>query len=1306
MKTKLLIVAFVAATFAAYPAAGVKFYNINAMYGISMREMASVCKDDNGFVWAAAKTGVMRLAGYDCRVYPLPYQTADIFKTNLVCKNSLLVAYSNNGQVLRYNALHDRFDFLFHLGKDLKNRNLMVYALHIDEDKNFWLSTSAGLYKYDNKQLTLTLTEKNKAEVPFSIWYNDTHFLYVIGDEIRLMDTRSAKSTCIYKNSVLSTIVASSLYYDNIADKLWIGTNSHGLFCYDFKTKQCNALPIRSFPKQPVRAIKAYTDSTLLVGIDGQGIWELSKKGNKVLNIYKEDVDDVFSLKGNGVYDILCDRDERVWVCTYSGGLSFFEQSFPFINQIRHQANNPNSLSNDNVNKVIEDSRGNIWFATDNGICRWNVSQDTWATFYHNTQEQAQVFLSLCEDNKGRIWAGTFSSGVYVIDGKTGKELAHYSNGTQEYPFSSRFVFDILKDSQGDLWLGGVMGNIICYVSQKEQFKPYLSLAVYAFAEWSPTRLLLASTLGLCWLDKSTGNIETISGEYFPHDLLLRGNDVWICTCGEGLIRFNLKNKTTEKFTTESGLPSNYINSIMEAEGYFWLGTENGLCRFNPDDKTAVTYSSVLPLSNVSFNRNAHCMLRNGQLIWGTNKGAILFNPTALPETQSQGQIFVQDILLSGHSIRKSTSPALSVPLDSLQELTLNYDQNTLTLELIPIGLAIAGAKLQWKIEGLDADWSLPSNQRMFTYTNIPAGNFKLKIRLLDSSFSQIIAEREILLSITPPFWETIWFRLLIFLLLASILHFSLRYYIDHLKQRHAEDKIRFFANTTHDIRTSLTLIKAPIEELSKENNLSDLGKHYLYLADEHVKRLSLTATHLLDFQKADLRKDQLVLQMIDVVTLITQRKLMFESLAKSRNIELVLTVTPTSYFTAIDKTMMEKVIDNLFSNAIKYSHNDSKVQIVFTGKVKHWTLTVTDQGIGIGKNAQKKLFREFYRSDNAVNSQIVGSGIGLLLVKTYVALHKGAIRCVSQENAGAMFKIAIPYKKIIDKSTAAHTNSTTEHHSSGTNAAETSQAVLPASESKAKEMSILIVEDNNELRNFMLHPLREEFRVNVAEDGAIAWKMIQNRLPDLVVSDVVMPNMDGFELCKRIKSTYETSHIPIILLTSLTDKSEQLHGLGLGADDYLTKPFDMALLSQRIKSIVRNRKTIREKALKLMPENVEKPIFANELNDKFVKKAIEVVHANISNSDFGKDEFASAMNVSTSLLYQKIKSLTDQSPVDFIKTIRLNYAFELLQSRKHNVTEVSELCGFSSINYFSNTFRKYFGKSPIEIEKGTEKQQ
>ena len=409
-----------------------------------------------------------------------------------------------------------------------------------------------------------------------------------------------------------------------------------------------------------------------------------------------------------------------------------------------------------------------------------------------------------------------------------------------------------------------------------------------------------------------------------------------------------------------------------------------------------------------------------------------------------------------------------------------------------------------------------------------------------------------------------------------------------------------------------------------------------------------------------------------------------YASYAAGKQIDIKVDLMPEDYWVQADVRMLERVVDNLLSNAVKYSTSGELIEVTFTGKATEWVLRVKDYGIGISKAAQRKLFHEFYRSDNAVNAQIVGSGIGLLMTKRYISIHGGKITVTSELGVGTTFDITVPLRLASQMKTADVPVADKIEMSENGDLA-------------VHDMHILIVEDNHALCEFMVHPLREHFRVTTANDGQQAWEMLNDLQPDLIVSDVVMPRMDGFELCRKIKSTYETSHIPVILLTALSDKTNQLHGLGLGADNYLVKPFDMALLASRITSIIRNRRTVLQKALEAKRDDV-RSIVANRMNDEFIKKAVECVRANIANENFGKEEFASALALSQSLLYKKIKALTNLSVVEFIRSIRLNYAMEKLRSGEYNVTEVSEMCGFNTSAYFSKVFKEYFGKTPTEV--------
>ena len=1299
MRFKLLtLFLFIASTFCSF-ASEVKFYNINDIYGVSVREAYSICKDEKGFIWTSSKTGVLRISENDLRTYQLPYERSDIVSTKLIYQKSCLIAYTtSNGQLFAYNELYDRFDLLVDLQLILGNQYINIWEVIIDNENALWLATSVGLYKYKDRQLN-NIFDKS-IEIQYITHYKDRTIFIATQEAIFLLDLETLKETSIYKYKFNDEIQVSALLYDKERETLWIGTVFSGLLSYDIKQKHFSAAAT-ALPQHPILAIEKSKNNSLFIGFDGQGVWELSDNNTTILNIYKENADTPSSLRGNGVYDILCDDNKRVWIATYTGGLSFFDQKPLLITQITHQANNANSLIDNYINKILEDSKGDIWFATNNGVSRWEVSANKWYTYLQKEQGQTNVIQTLCEDKNGNIWAGTYSSGVYILDGTTGKEIKYLSHEKNPAEFSSQFIIDIYPDSQGNIWLGGTR-NINCYQQNEKRFRTYEPQPIRSFAELSTDKMLLACTYGLVLLDKVSGRTNVLINNCLVQDIWVQGDDIWVATSGEGLIHYDYKTDNTKKYTTDSGLLSNYINSIIYANDYLWLGTENGLCRFHPQDNSVTTYTSILPLSATSFNLNSCLQLKNGDLIWGTNNGAAMFNPDLLQQTKINGKIFFQDIIVSGNSIRKNDKLIAGIPIDKKEKLTLDYNRNNFALELLPIGTSVNGVKFSWKMEGLDSDWNQPSTFGLASYPNLPGGNMTLRVRMLDSSLSQIIDERSLAIYITPPFWETWWFRLIIIIIIAGIIAYSLKAYSNHLKQKHTRDKIRFFTNIAHDIRTSLTLVNAPIEELSKAPELSEESRYYLRLATEQSDKLSLVANQLLDFQKVDTGKERLYLIMTDIVSLVHKRVLIFKATAQKKNIKLLFSSNCQSYSTAIDELKMEKVIDNLLSNAIKYSHTDSKVEITLTCLEKEWSLEVTDYGLGIPEEAKNKLFKEFYRGENTANSKIMGSGIGLLLIKEYTIIHAGKVSLESTSGKGSSFKITTPYKKVDEICSVTKDNSAYSSARSMDNLEE--QSINPVKkDDREKTMSLLIVEDNEELCNFLQSSLSKHYSVITANDGVEAWKLIEKKAPDLILSDVMMPNMDGFELCKLIKSTFETSHIPIILLTALSEKVNQLEGLGLGADDYIIKPFDVSLLLQRIKTILRNREIIKEKALKLINQpNKEQAIYSNELNDKFVKKASEVVHDNISNNNFGKDEFAAAMNVSPSLLYQKMKALTGQSPIDFIRTIRFNYALELLKSSKYSVTEISEICGFSSANYFSTAFKKHFGKSPAEISNQT----
>lgn len=1249
------------------------FHNISDLSGISLREINSVVRDDDGFIWAASRTGILRVASSDYQLYELPFITTDVMKMKMACRNNLLVAATQNGQLFRYNRILDRFERWATLSPRLGVEGWVTNLL-IDADGKVWISTSVGIFLCMGKERVEAFQSTTGRCYITSL--DDGYALAFVQSAVYSIDTRKQEKSRL--GGQMPHFI-SSARYDARSKRVWVGTYDVGLWQYDLQEQEVKKAAVPQFPKLIVRDILIPDDSTLWVGIDGGGICILDSGACRMLHVLHEDLDKPSSLRGNSVSSLLLDDRGRIWTATNSGGLQYVETKPSVVEHLVHGINNPQSLHNNEVNHMMADGQGNLWIATSDGISRRDARTQEWKQLYGGRQ---QSFLSLASDGKGRIYAGTYGDGLYVLDEASGRELHHYTHQDGTIFGPAGFVFATYTDSDGDVWIGGVKGNVYCRRSSDGSLRTYDTQPVYCFAECLPGQILLGCAYGLLLLDKETGKFDVLLSNHTVYGIAVVGHTVWACTSGDGLIGLDMRTAEQTHITTRQGLPGNYTKSLLAVGDHLWVGTDKGLCRIHLPQLRIRTFAAQQLLANVSFSINAACRLPDGRIAFGSNNGAVLLHPEKVDTMHVSGRIYFSDIRVSGRSIRENPDVELTVPVDSLSTLRLSYPQNSFTLSVLPLGNVSASFLFSWKLEGQDNEWNTYTTNRYINYTNLPAGNYTLAIRLYDGG---ILSERKLTVVVAPPFWQTIWFRLIVLVLIAGLLFLFVRSYLQRLHRRYADEKIRFFTRMAHDIRTSLMLIKAPMEELRKETGLSEWGGKCLSLATEQTTRLSDTATQLLDFEKLDIGCEQPLFADLNLADLFNRRTAVYRSYAAGRQICIEAHFSPEDYRVQADVRMMERVIDNLLSNAVKYSNPGGRIEVSFIGKKTEWTLRIKDYGMGIGKTAQRKLFCEFYRGDNAVNTEIVGSGIGLLMTKKYVSIHGGRIDVTSQPGVGTTFDVTVPFRPA----------SETEDVAVSTPAKP--EVAVVEEEVEVHDMHILIVEDNPALCEFMIHPLREHFRVTAAGDGQQAWEMMSDLQPDLVVSDIVMSRMDGFELCRRIKSTYETCHIPVILLTALSDKANQLHGLGLGADNYLVKPFDMALLASRITSIIRNRRTVLKKAVEAERDDAHS-IVANRMNDEFIKKAVDCVRANMSNESFGKEDFASALALSQSLLYKKIKALTNLSVVEFIRSIRLNYAMEKLRSGEYNVTEVSEMCGFSTPAYFSKVFKEHFGKTPTEV--------
>lgn len=741
------------------------FCNINELSGISMREITAVVRDDDGFVWAASRTGVLRVAADDCRLYQLPFATTDVMQVKMACRGGLLVVATQNGQIFRYNRVLNKFDRWFVLSSLLGNEDWVTNLL-IDTDGKVWISTSTGIFFWTGEEVVQAFDDITGISniTPLEGCYA----LAFVQSSIYRIDTHNRTQTKLQGHL---PYIISSARYDAHTRRVWIGTYNAGLWRYDLAGQIVRKATVPQFPKLIVRDILIPDTTSLWVGVDGGGIWILDSEACQVRQVLRENLDNPSSLRGNSVYSLLVDDRHRVWTATNSGGLQYTEITRSNVEHLVHGINNPQSLHNNEVNHIVIDSRGNLWIATNDGISLRDARTHKWKQLYSGCQ---QVFLSLVTDKKGHIYAGTYGGGLYVLDEATGRELHHYTGNDGNIFGAGGFVFATYVDSAGDVWMGGVKGNVYCCHAASGKLRMYDTQPVYCFAELSPGQILLGCAYGLLLMDKKTGKFDVLLSGYTVHDIAVAGRTIWVCTSGGGLIGLDMHTAEQVRITTQQGLPSNYTKSILLIGNNLWIGTDNGLCCYNLFHKQVRTFATQQQLASASFSVNAACQLPDGRLAFGSNNGLVLFHPDKINTVHSSGRIYFSDIRVSGRSIRETVDFNLSVPIDSLSTLHLDYPQNSFTLSVLPLGCVSKSVSFSWKLVGQDETWSTYTTNRYINYANLPAGNYMLYIRLYDGS---LLSRRQLSIVVEPPFWQTIWFRLLVVAVIAGLLFLAVRHY-------------------------------------------------------------------------------------------------------------------------------------------------------------------------------------------------------------------------------------------------------------------------------------------------------------------------------------------------------------------------------------------------------------------------------------------------------------------------------------------------------------------------------------------------
>ena len=620
-----------------------------------------------------------------------------------------------------------------------------------------------------------------------------------------------------------------------------------------------------------------------------------------------------------------------------------------------------------------------------------------------------------------------------------------------------------------------------------------------------------------------------------------------------------------------------------------------------------------------------------------------------------------------------------------------------------------------WKLEGFYDGWSRPEKDCLIRFTNLSPGKYTLRVRAISSEDRRIVLEeRDMDIMIEQPIWLSIWALLLYALVIAAIITITLRVIILRKQRKTSDEKIRFFINTAHDIRTPLTLIKAPLEELSEKEDLTPGGRSNMNTAIRNVNALLRLTTNLINFERADTYSSALYVSEYELSTYMEEMINAFRAYADVKRVSLTYESNFRYMNVWLDKDKMDSILKNLISNALKYTPEGGSVHIFAAETEDNWSVEVKDTGIGIPASEQKKLFRMHFRGSNAINSKVTGSGIGLLLVWKLVRLHKGKINFNSTEGKGSCIKVIFPKKEKYYRKAVHSPKPGSEkvvYTESGVPRNISLSTVYDTARQKQQQNGdlpkILIVEDNDELREYLRNTLSDDYTIQVCSDGKQALDIVKEYMPNMIISDIMMPEMRGDELCHKLKNDIETSHIPIILLTALNNDRNIIEGLKTGADEYIVKPFNIGILRATIANILTNRSLLRHKYANLELNDEESDTAcincSTDIDWKFISTVKKSVEDNMDNSSFTVDVLCNLLNMSRTSFYNKIKALTDQAPADYIRLIRLKRAAQLLKEQQHSITEVAEMTGFSDAKYFREVFKKHFNVSPSQYAKQKE---
>lgn len=1272
---------------------------------LRVNEVLTLCEDKQGNVWAGTSGGGLSL--YDRKKDNFTnYPTQNVFggfSTKSVIR-SICCDHRGKLWIAQFEGVYE-FDPVTKIPRELplgkatdRNRvKITLFCVFEDSKHRIWIGSDYGLYLY-------------KRETDSFVRF-----------------AHNPKDSTSLSNDVVKTITEDS------TGNLWLGTvdglnklpaGKTGFVHY--KNTGPGAIGLNS---NEINFVAADKEGELWMGTNA-GLNKFNPATNTV-TVFEPDPENIHSLTSKNVKCAYIDKQGIYWFGTFRGGINKYDKNGNLFNLKLSNNFQENSNKAAIITSLAENKNGNVFIGTDDeGLLEFDrKTEKLQRVAFPKGPNGVIAIISMQLARNNKLYIGSFAHGLFILDVATG-HMQNLKKGTGVNDLNSNDIFCLKEDSKGNIWVGTNGAGVNVIKDKKvivkltpnpngpnEEALPVNGYA-RAFAEDNEGNMWIGSHgAGLAMYNTATHTFKVftrdnsqLTSDKIEALLCDSHGNIWVGTYGGGLSLFDKARNQFINFSEKDGLQNTTIYQLVEdLQGRIWLSTNTGIGCFDLSTKSFRNFNNQHGVQNNNFVHGSGIRLSDGELFFGGLQGFNYFDPASLTINRNVPAVLLTDLKISNKSVIAGNDAPIKEHISVAQEIRLDYKQN---FALSFVALNYTNPKQNqyaYKLEGFDKDWNYTGIINTASYTNLDPGHYTFKVKASNNDGVWSIHETQIKIYVKPPFWATIYAYIFYFLVIAGVLLYSRYRAITKLRRKFALEqerrevrrmqeldrlKLKFLTNLSHDFRTPISLIMGPVEQLIQENTRGRSDK--LLMIRRNARRLLNLVNQLLDFRKMEEHELKLQLSKGEFVTFLKEVCESFRDLSERKNINFTFTSHLTQLHTRFDRDKIERILFNLLSNAFKFTMTGGDVGVEISNSEKQvsagskWvTIKVTDTGIGIPKEEQEKIFEHFAQHNTPENILNQGTGIGLSITKEFVKMHGGTIDVESIIGKGSSFIIQIPLTVLAEP---------VEEKPIAPSIIESE--LLPQEVNEPDPMpnalSVLLIEDNEDFRFYLKDNLKNHYKILEAADGKEGWQKALACHPQLIVSDISMPEMDGITLVKKLKADKRTSHIPVILLTAMTGEEEQLRGLGTGANDYITKPFNFEVLNAKIKSLLILQHTMQNaytKQIKVVAPEVE----FESADEKLLQEIVGYLEKNLSNSQLSVEALSKEVGMSRTSLYSKLLELTGQSPVEYIRSFRLEKAAALMEKSNMNIAEIAYQVGFTTPNYFARSFKGKYSMLPSE---------